>query len=123
MSNNNLLQDVPVFLGHIESHAPLLTIPSAGQLLYKIMSVENLTRSVLGRYLHFNRVDSYSDFTGADPHDGRQLPKTNLETQVLTFKINQTLQPQTITTSHAQELTLVAFLWRTPTTFGATTQT
>ncbi len=64
-----------MFLGHIESHAPLLTIPSAGQLLYKIMSVENLTRSVLGRYLHFNRVDSYSDFTGADPHDGRQLPK------------------------------------------------
>jgi len=26
-------------------------------------------------YLHFNRVDSYSDFPGADPHDGQQLPK------------------------------------------------
>jgi hypothetical protein len=39
------------------------------------MSVENLLRSVIGNYLHFNRVDSYADFPRADPHDGQQLPK------------------------------------------------
>lgn len=66
---------VPAPLGNIESHAPLLSVPTTEQLLYKIMSVENLLRSVFGGYLHFNRVDSYADFPGADPHDGRQLPK------------------------------------------------
>lgn len=65
----------PAPLGGVEPHAPLLTIPPDGQLLYKIMSSENLLRSIVGNYLHFNRVDSYSDFPGADPHDGRQLPK------------------------------------------------
>ena len=75
MSDSNPRQHVPAPLGHIEPHAPLLAIPSTGQLLYKIMSAENLLRSLLGRYLHFNRVDSYSDFNGADPHDGRQLPR------------------------------------------------
>jgi len=66
---------VPVPLGSIEPHAPLLTIPHDGQLLYKIMSVDNLLRSIVGNYLHFNRVDSYTDFSGADSNDGRQLPK------------------------------------------------
>lgn len=66
-------------LGLIESHAPLLTIPHDGQLLYKVMTVENLIRSVDGNYLHFNRVDSYFDLSGSKPladlNDGRQLPK------------------------------------------------
>lgn len=75
MSNSNENQPLSTHLGHIEPHKPLLTIPPARQLLYKIMSVENLLRSVSGRFLHFNRVDSYSDFPSADPHDGRQLPK------------------------------------------------
>lgn len=66
---------VPAPLGHIEPHAPLLSVPTTEQLLYKIMSAENLLRSVFVGYLHFNRVDSYADFPGADPHDGRQLPK------------------------------------------------
>lgn len=74
MSDSSPSQHLSAPLGHIEPHAPLLGIPPAGQLLYKIMSAENLLRSVFGRYLHFNRVDSYSDFPGADPHDGRQLP-------------------------------------------------
>jgi hypothetical protein len=39
------------------------------------MTVENLLRSVTGNYLHFNRVDSYSDFPNADENDGRQLPE------------------------------------------------
>jgi hypothetical protein len=57
----------------IEPHAPLLRQPPAGQLLYKVMSVENCIRSIEGDYLHFNRVDSYKDFSGADDHDGEQL--------------------------------------------------
>lgn len=68
-------QRIPAPLGHIEPHAPMLRIPPEGQLLYKVMTVENLLRSVTGNYLHFNRVDSYSDFPNADPNDGRQLPK------------------------------------------------
>ncbi|MBN2428268.1 MAG: hypothetical protein JXK94_08030 [Deltaproteobacteria bacterium] len=62
-------------LGCIEPHAPLLSRPSFDQLLYKVITVENLLRSVVGNYLHFNRVDSYSDFPNADENDGRQLPK------------------------------------------------
>lgn len=53
----------------------MLRIPPEGQLLYKVMTVENLLRSITGNYLHFNRVDGYSDFPNADPNDGRQLPK------------------------------------------------
>jgi len=68
-------QPVPAPLGHIEPHATLLSVPTTEQFLYKIMSTENLLRSVFRNYLHFNRVDSYTDFPGADPHDGRQLPK------------------------------------------------
>lgn len=58
-------------LGLIEPHAGLLTAPPEGQLLYKMMTVENLLRSVTDSYLHFNRVDAYQDF---DPNDGAQLP-------------------------------------------------
>jgi hypothetical protein len=39
------------------------------------MTIENLLRSATGNYLHFNRVDSYTDFPTADENDGRQLPK------------------------------------------------
>lgn len=39
------------------------------------MSVENLLSSIARKYLHFNRVDSYRDFDGADILDGKQLPK------------------------------------------------
>lgn len=60
--------------GLVEPHAPLLRVPPEGQLLYKIMTVENLLRSIEGGYLHFNRVDSYSDLPNADNHDGEQLP-------------------------------------------------
>jgi len=65
---------LPTPLGAIEPHAGLLTAPSPGQLLYKVMTIENLLRALEGCYLHFNRVDSYVDFPGADPHDGEQLP-------------------------------------------------
>jgi hypothetical protein len=62
-------------LGSVDPHAAMLTLPPDGQLLYKMMTVENLLRSVAGGYLHFNRVDSYGDFPGADAHDGQQLPR------------------------------------------------
>lgn len=68
-------QRPPAPLGTVEPHAPLLRIPPEGQSLYKVMTVENLLRSVTGSYLHFNRVDSYPDFPNADENDGRQLPK------------------------------------------------
>lgn len=64
----------PAPLGSIEPHALLLKRPPDEQPLYKIMSVENLLRSIDGAYLHFNRVNGYTDFPGADPHDGEQLP-------------------------------------------------
>ena len=75
MNENAPRQQIPAPLGSVEPHAPLLKVPPDGQLLYKIMSVENLIRAVIGKYLHFNRVDSYADFPDADPHDGQQLPK------------------------------------------------
>lgn len=64
----------PAIPGCIEPHAGLLVAPLGEQLLYKVMSVENLLRSIDGSYLHFNRVDRYSDFPKADRDDGRQLP-------------------------------------------------
>ncbi|MDO8413197.1 MAG: hypothetical protein Q7S51_05340, partial [Gallionellaceae bacterium] len=57
--------------GHVEPHAHLLNAPPDGQLLYKIMTVENLLNSIVGNYFHFNRVDKYKD----DLRDGQQLPK------------------------------------------------
>jgi hypothetical protein len=62
-------------LGNIEPHTPLLSVPHEDQLLFKIVTIESLLRSVVGSYLHFNRVDSYIDFPEADPHDGQQLPE------------------------------------------------
>ena len=75
MDRSEHSQRPPAPLGSIEPHAPLLSIPPEVQLLYKVMTVENLLRSVTGNYLHFNRVDSYSDFQNADENDGQQMPK------------------------------------------------
>jgi hypothetical protein len=68
-------QRIPAPLGNIEPHAPLLSIPHEDQLLFKIMTIEKLVCSIMGSYLHFNRVDSYVDFSEADLHDGQQLPE------------------------------------------------
>jgi hypothetical protein len=65
----------PPWAGCIEPHALLLKQPPDDQLLYKVMRAENLLRSVSDRYLHFNRVDSYNDFPGADANDGAELPQ------------------------------------------------
>jgi hypothetical protein len=65
---------LPSWSGSIEPHALLLKQPPDDQLLYKVMKAADFVRSVSGRYLHFNRVDSYKDFRTADAHDGEQLP-------------------------------------------------
>lgn len=65
---------VPVPEGTIEPHATLLRQPADGQLLFKVMQAEHLVSSIAGSYLHFNRVDRYRDFDGADLQDGAQLP-------------------------------------------------
>lgn len=57
-------------LGYVEPHAGLLAVPVPGQLVFKVMTVENFLRSLDGSYLHFNRVDAYHDL---DPNDGAQL--------------------------------------------------
>ncbi len=64
----------PAPLGGIEPHTGLLVAPPEGQLLDKLMTIENLLRSIEDSYLYFSRVDGYQDFPGADPHDGQQLP-------------------------------------------------
>jgi hypothetical protein len=58
--------------GSIEPHAPILQMPPLGQLVYKVTSIDNLLRSISEMYLHFNRLDAYSDFEKADLHDGEQ---------------------------------------------------
>ena len=57
-------------LGGLEPHRNLLIQPPDGQLLYKMMRGEDFLRSVSESYLHFTRVDSYTDV-----HDGQQLPE------------------------------------------------
>lgn len=90
MKENTKAQPLSAPLGLIEPHAPLLTIPHDGQLLYKVMTVENLIRSVGGNYLHFNRVDSYVDLSGSNPqadlNDGRQLPKDEAVNSLIRFE-------------------------------------
>ena len=75
----------PPPLGLIEPHAPLLRAPPDGHLLYKIMTVENLLRSIEGGYLHFNRVDSYTDLLNGDLRDGEQLPTDRAGNQAARF--------------------------------------
>src|SRR5690349_11851273 len=69
-------------LGMIEPHAGLLTPPPQEQLLYKVATVENLLRSVVGSYLHFNRVDAYPDL---DPNDGAVPPGDQATNAQATF--------------------------------------
>ncbi len=78
MDDNKLHHANPPPLGGVEPHAAMLSRPADEQLIYKVMSIENLLRSIAGAYLHFNRVDSYDDFHDADPHDGQQLPRDEL---------------------------------------------
>ena len=84
---------VPAPLGHIEPHAPLLRLPPEGQLLYKVMTAENLLRSIKGGYLHFNRVDSYTDLSNGDPHDGEQPPGDRSGHEMLVIRAQSRNRP------------------------------
>lgn len=75
MTENTPHERAPAPLGSVEPHAHLLNVPPEGQLLYKVMTVENLLSSIADAYLHFNCVDSYQDFPNSDIHDGQQLPE------------------------------------------------
>lgn len=57
-------------LGFVEPHREMLPQPSDETLLLKVMSLGNFEKSLNGNYLHFNRVDKYSD----DRFDGDQPP-------------------------------------------------
>lgn len=73
-------------LGFVEPNAALLTAPPEGQRLFKLMTVENLLCSVAGSYLHFNRVDAYRDFVGADREDGAELPGDHAANAAISFE-------------------------------------
>ena len=73
-------------LGFIEPNGSLLTQPPLGQRLFKIMRGEHLIQSIEGRYLHFNRVDAYSDFPLADADDGAELPLDQPANQAVSFE-------------------------------------
>lgn len=77
---------VPVPEGSIEPHAPLLRQPAEDQKLYKVMKAEHLVASIRDSYLHFNRVDSYRDFDGADLKDGVQLPSDRAANAAVSFE-------------------------------------
>jgi hypothetical protein len=86
MTENTENAPFDAVLGAIEPHAAMLIAPSDGQQLYKIMTVENLLRSVSGGYLYFNRVDSYKDFRNADGHDGEQLQQDRAANSATRFE-------------------------------------
>lgn len=73
-------------LGSVEPHRLLLDQPPIGQLVYKVMSTENFARCVEGKYLYFNRVDSYKDFPNADAHDGEEFPADRERSQLVGFQ-------------------------------------
>ena len=72
--------------GHAEGHAPLLIGPRPGLKIYKVMKLEHAINSIEGGYLHFNRVDGYRDFPGADAEDGSQLPQDRGINAATTFE-------------------------------------
>lgn len=72
-------------IGHVEPHAALLRVPPDGRHLYKVMKAEHAMASIASGYLHFNRVDRYVDFHGADPYDGAQLPEDLAANQAMAF--------------------------------------
>src|SRR6516225_259188 len=57
-------------LASIEPHRQLLRFPNPDQRLFKVVKVRYLIDMLQKNYLHFQRVDSYTD----DKADGEQLP-------------------------------------------------
>lgn len=85
MEENKHLQPTQAPLGSVEPNAFTLNVPPNNQLLYKMMTIENLLHSITDDYLHFNRVDKYYDFSNADQNDGQQLPKDQQNNTTVRF--------------------------------------
>lgn len=66
----------------VEPHRFLLQQPEPGQLLFKIVKVHYLIDMLKGSYLHFQRVDTYTD----DTTDGEQLPFDRLVGAGISFE-------------------------------------
>ena len=90
-----------------------------GQLLYKIMTIENLLRSIAGSYLHFNRVDAYNDL---DPNDGTYCRAINLAMRRLRSPRPRPSRLPITTINLAPGPMPVASRWRTRTTSGGPTR-
>ncbi len=88
MEDDGVVKNNQAPSGYVEPHAQLLSSPDDEELLYKVMSVENLLNSIANSYLHFNRVDDYNDFPGADLNDGRQLPKDKPGNSASSFEMS-----------------------------------
>jgi len=86
ISDATSLSAIPALEGFIEPHSALLRQPAHGQRLYKVMRAEHLISSIADSYLHFNRVDSYRDFNGADLLDGAQLPADRAANAAIGFE-------------------------------------
>jgi hypothetical protein len=77
---------IPAPEGVVEPHVHLLRQPETCQRLFKVMRAEHLLSSIADSYLHFNRVDSYRDFEGADLQDGVQLPADRATNAAIGFE-------------------------------------
>ena len=69
-------------LAWVEPHRLLLRQPEPGQLLFKVVKVRYLIDMLQKSYLHFQRVDKYSD----DTADGEQLPLDRLVGAGISFE-------------------------------------
>jgi hypothetical protein len=66
----------------IESHKNFLKQVGDETLLYKVVSFENFLKMIDGNYLHFNKVDNYTD----DKNDSAQPEQEKLMNQKLYFE-------------------------------------
>jgi hypothetical protein len=69
-------------LAWVEPHGHLLRQPEPDQLLFKVVKVRNLIDMLKKNYLHFQRVDTYTD----DMADGEQLPLDRLVGAGISFE-------------------------------------
>jgi hypothetical protein len=66
----------------VDPHRSLLRQPEAGALLFKVVKVRYLIDMLRKNYLHFQRVDAYTD----DTADGEQLPLDRAVSASISFK-------------------------------------
>jgi hypothetical protein len=106
--------DIP--LGWVEPHRQLLQQPESGALLFKVVKVRYLIDMLEKRYLHFQRVDTYTD----DRSDGEELPLDRKVSEGMGFEKDPTYTvAKYFDTSRARtyaccfSLEYSAYLWET----------